>query len=200
MSESPESPEPAVDDGGGQRRVLAIVLGAVAAAALGVAAFSPHWLGNAAIGDDTTITMGLRATETCSGGGVICVSASIAQVAEQANSTAAFPTFGWITFVACLIGCGGLVISVALGLARRAPQWPMAPTTLAFLAIALALITGCVFCAIKPGEGGFIGVGWGFYVFGLGVIAGLPASHLLARVLRPPDPDLMADAMNPDDF
>jgi hypothetical protein len=197
MTESPDAaPAPAP----APRRAIAIVLGLLAAAALGVAAFSPHWLGNAVIFDEAQVTMGLRTVETCSGGGVICVSATIGQVAEQAESTAAFPAFGWITFVACLIGAGALVISVALVLARRTPLWPMAPTTLAFLAVAIALITGCVFCAIKPGEGGVIGVGWGFYVFGLGVIGGLPASQLLARALRPPDPDLMADAMNPDDF
>ena len=66
MTESPEAaPVP--------RRAIAIVLGVLAAAALGVAAFSPHWLGNAVIFDEAQVTMGLRSFEKCSDGGVICV-------------------------------------------------------------------------------------------------------------------------------
>jgi hypothetical protein len=39
-----------------------------------------------------------------------------------------------------------------------------------------------------------------FWVFGAGALAGLAGASLLAKINRPKDPDLMADAMNPDDF
>jgi hypothetical protein len=64
----------------------------------------------------------------------------------------------------------------------------------------LALISACVFVATKPGGNGALGVGVGFWVFGGGAVLGIASAQLLARVIRPADPDLMADAMDPDQF
>jgi hypothetical protein len=54
--------------------------------------------------------------------------------------------------------------------------------------------------ATKPGEAGSVGVAWSFWAFGLGAVTGLAGAQLLARQLRPADPDLLSDAMNPDQF
>ena len=39
-----------------------------------------------------------------------------------------------------------------------------------------------------------------FWVFGAGAVMGIAGAQMLARVNRPPDLDLMEDAMNPDQF
>jgi hypothetical protein len=74
------------------------------------------------------------------------------------------------------------------------------PTTIALLGVMIGLLTGCVFVATKPGEAGSVGVAWSFWAFGLGAVTGLAGAQLLARQLRPADPDLLSDAMNPDQF
>jgi hypothetical protein len=63
-----------------------------------------------------------------------------------------------------------------------------------------AMAAGCVFVATKPGPAGMLGVDLGFWAFGAGTVIGILGAQLLAKELRPPDPDLLADAMNPDDF
>ena len=45
-----------------------------------------------------------------------------------------------------------------------------------------------------------VGVGISFWIFGIGAVIGIFVSTVLAKVNRPEDPDLMDDAMNPDQF
>jgi hypothetical protein len=112
----------------------------------------------------------------------------------------AFATFGWIAFIACLIAGLSLAVAGALVVAKRRVALPIMPTTTALLSIVVALVAGCVFAALKPGPPGYAGVSLAFFVFGGGVIAGLGSSLMLNRLLRPVDPDLLSDAMNPDQF
>ena len=77
---------------------------------------------------------------------------------------------------------------------------PISPATVAILGIMFGMIAGCVFVATKPGGTGGVGVGWSFWAFGIGCVAGIVAAQLLAKQIRPPDPDLLHDAMNPDQF
>jgi len=85
-------------------------------------------------------------------------------------------------------------------LAKQRVVLPIMPTTTALLSIGIALICGCVFVATKPGPPGYVGVGLGFFAFGGGVILGLWSSLYLNKLLRPHNPDLLDDAMNPDQF
>ncbi|MGH9883906.1 MAG: hypothetical protein ACREBE_00135, partial [bacterium] len=66
--------------------------------------------------------------------------------------------------------------------------------------IMIGLISGCVFVATKPGDVGTVGVAWSFWAFGIGSVAGIAGAQLLAKQIRPADPDLLQDAMNPDRF
>jgi hypothetical protein len=77
---------------------------------------------------------------------------------------------------------------------------PIAPSSLALLSIMAGLIAGCVFVATKPGPPGYVGVGISFWLFGAGAMLAVPGAILLAKVNRPPDPDLLEGAMNPDQF
>ncbi|MBS1121398.1 MAG: hypothetical protein H6Q90_3626 [Deltaproteobacteria bacterium] len=114
--------------------------------------------------------------------------------------SSAFAPLGWITFISCLVAGLSLAIAGALVLAKRRLVLPIMPTTTALLSIVVALVAGCVFAALKPGPPGYAGVSVAFFVFGGGVVAGLASSLMLNKLLRPEDPDLLSDAMNPEQF
>lgn len=115
-------------------------------------------------------------------------------------TSGAFSTAGWIAFVACLVAAAGLITAAALVFARKQKQLPVSPASIALLGIFGALVAGCIFAATKPGPPGMMGVDVGFWAFGIGCVTGIIGSQLLAKQLRPPDPDLLADAMDPDEF
>ena len=119
---------------------------------------------------------------------------------ELKVASSAFAPLGKVTFVACLVSAASLLIATALVLARKRLVLPMMPTTLALLGILVALVAGPVFAALKPGPAGYVGVSSGFFLFGGGIVAGLASALMLNKLLRPVDPDLLSDAMNPDQF
>jgi len=119
---------------------------------------------------------------------------------DDKYASSAFAPMGWATFVLCLLAALGLLGAAALALQHKRPDLPIAPTTVALLATMLALITGCVFVATKPGGPGFVGVAMGFWAFGIGAVMAIAAAQMLAKINRPVDPDLLADAMNPEQY
>jgi hypothetical protein len=194
-------------------RMLGIGLAVVAAACLIYAAFTHHWLANSSNYED--IGFGLRSNFDCEGlGTMTCVETSNsdlvdtmrAQLHEQGldkddrMTSGAFAPCGWVTLVAIFLAAFGLLAAAGMAAGRRTPLWPMSPSTLALLGIMASLIAGCVFAATKPGPPGYVGVGVSFWVFGAGAVLGIAGAQLLAKVNRPQDPDLMQDAMNPDEF
>ena len=160
-------------------RGLAIALSLAAAAALIYAALTHEWLASA----DSSVTFGLRPN-----------------VADFEHVSSAFVPMGWATLVACLLAAFGLLAAAGIAIAGKRPDLPMAPTTIALLAVMASLITGCVFVATKPGPPGMVGVGPSFWIFGAGAVVGIAGAQMLAKVNRPVDPDLMEDAMNPEHF
>jgi hypothetical protein len=183
-------------------RALGIVLALGAAALLVAACFSHRWLANKHLGDFGYSPL---AFQQC---GATCETISNFQVAEIASDSpfeenrvpAAFPVAGLITFAVLLIAAAGLVIAAGIAAAHRRPNLPISPTTFALLGIMIGLISGCVFVATKPGGVGAVGVAWSFWAFGIGSVAGIAGAQLLATQIRPSDPDLLQDAMNPDQF
>ena len=126
--------------------------------------------------------------------------AFVAQATEELRASGAFPVLGWITLACAALAALSLLVSAALVLGKKHIMWPIMPTTTAILGIAFGLITGCVFVALKPGPAGYVGVHLGFWAFGAGVIAGLVAALMLNKHLRPHDPDLLEDSMNPEHY
>jgi len=192
-------------------RIPPIALALLGAIALLFSAMSTRWLVNA--GDNGSIEMGLRATTECGSVGMLlgprpdeCRTKGNSDYASEWKTetgqyySAAFAPCGWITSIACIIGALGLLAAAGLALAKKQPQLPMSPSSLSLLALMPGLISGCVFVATKPGPSGFVGVGIAFWIFGIGAVLGLAGSIMLARVNRPVDPDLMADALDPDNF
>jgi hypothetical protein len=183
-------------------RALGIALALGAAALLVAACFSHRWLANKHLGDFGYSPL---AFQQC---GARCEAISNFQVAEIASDSpfeesrisAAFPIAGLLTFVVLLVAAAGLVVGAGIALAHGRPNLPISPTTFALLGIMIGLISGCVFVATKPGGVGAVGVAWSFWAFGIGSVAGIAGAQLLARQIRPADPDLLHDAMNPERF
>lgn len=183
-------------------RGVGIVLAVAAAGCLVAACFSHRWLANKHLGDLGYSPLSYQQCEAA------CETMSNFQVAgiaegfpfEEHRVSAAFPLAGLITFVVLLVAAAGLLVAASIAVAHRRPDLPVSPTTFALLGIMVGLLSGCVFVATKPGEVGAVGVAWGFWAFGIGSVAGIAAAQLLAKQIRPADPDLLHDAMNPDQF
>jgi hypothetical protein len=111
-----------------------------------------------------------------------------------------FPHAGCIAFGACLVSAAALLVAAALAYARIKKDMPISPASVALLGLMAAMAAGCVFVATKPGPAGMLGVDLGFWAFGGGAVLGILGAQLLAKELRPPDPDLLADALSPADF
>lgn len=101
----------------------------------------------------------------------------------------AFGIAGWITSVALALAILGLFISGLFILLGRTPTWPISPTTISFLSLVVAIISGCVFAAMKPGPAKVFGISWGFGVFVIGASVAILGSLLMARALAPPVDD-----------
>ena len=194
-----------------QHPMLAIALAIVAALGLCFASFSTRWLAN--YGTEGSIEMGLRSTTECGSVGMLlgpapgeCRTTSSGDYAKEWNVSegryysASWAPFGFVTLVASLLGAFGLFAGAGVGFANTKPQLPVSPSSIALISIMISMIAGCVFVAIKPGVPGMAGVGIAFWVFGAGAVVGIGSAIMLAKVNRPADPDLMDDAMNPDNF
>ncbi|MCW5802193.1 MAG: hypothetical protein KIT31_07380 [Deltaproteobacteria bacterium] len=211
-------------------RIVALVLAVLSVGALGYAAMSKRWLYNPRTVDTgAEIGFGPRGMFMCEEEGCQAMSnselvalfkdivagaeqraaadpnnptlsATAAKAREMARASAAFSPFGWITFVAIAIAALSLLVAAVLVALKKRILLPVMPTTTALLGCMIGLITGCVFVAVKPGPTGFVGVNFGFWAFGGGVIAGIASCLMLNKLMRPHDPDLLDDAMNPEDF
>ena len=131
---------------------------------------------------------------------MIAAQAEATMAADTLQTSGAFPLLGWITAVSCLVAAVSLVVITLLAIANRRVLWPVMPTTTALLGVAIGLICGCVFVAVKPGAAGFVGVSYGFWVFGGGCVLGLAAATLLNKHIRPLDMDLLEDSMDPENY
>jgi hypothetical protein len=183
-------------------RALGILVAVLAAGCLIAACLSHRWLANRHVGDFGYSPLSFQ---QC---GATCETISNFQVSDIASDSpfseqrvsAAFPIAGLVSFVVLLVAAVGLLVAAAIAATGKRPELPVAPTTVALLGLMIGLISGCVFVATKPGGVGVVGVAWSFWAFGVGAVAGLAGAQLLARQIRPADPDLLHDAMNPDQF
>lgn len=187
-------------------RMTAIVVGVAAAALLIFAAVSKTWLARPGMYELGFGPLG------CSKCGVVvgedggmsngAFITALRDLGDDAAKTAssAFAPMGWATFGLCAVAALALLAAAGLALARKRPDLPVAPTSVALLALMGALITGMVFVATKPGGPGFVGVSLGFWAFSAGAVGGILSAQMLAKLLRPVDPDLLDGAMNPEQY
>ncbi len=187
-------------------RALAILLALVASVCLGFSQVSQRWLLSPAAAPGSACATTTSATTIKMPASSARTSTSPTRAGarrrngERDQILSVFPWLGWAT--SGLIGLGelGLVASMIVAALRKRPLWIISPTTIALLPLMVAMITGCLFCATKPGKASFVGVAIGFWVFGTSEICSIIAALLLSRAIRPHDQDLAAGAMNPDEF
>ena len=211
-------------------QILAVVLAVLAAGAFAYACVSKMWLFNPRNKALFEVGMGLVSNYECSPEGECRTLSNRALVDEfhkelaevqrrakedptdsavqdfavkaqdEFHASDVWPVLGWITLVCCGIASLSLFVCAGIVLARKRILWPIMPTTTAILGIAVGLITGCVFVALKPGPPGYVGVQLGFFLFGAAVVVGIAATLMLAKQMRPDDPDLLEDSMNPEHY
>lgn len=181
-------------------RQLALGLAIAAALCMLYGGFTKKWLVNG--GSHSEYGFGLRSNYQCATGyddKQRCEEHSNGEVVDlfkQMNpkfASGAFVPTGWITFIALLLAALGLAGAAAMAAAKKPMDLPIAPTTIGLLFSMIALITGCVFVATKPGPPGMVGVGLSFWIFGVGSVMGIVGAQMLAKVNRPPDPEWTVD-------
>jgi hypothetical protein len=191
-------------------RPMATALCFVAAVCLIFGAFTRSWLVNA--GRYQEIGFGLRSMFECGqsygfedGKEIkkeVCSNQSNDEFIKKWKSfndpagkmvSKAFTPLGLVTFVLSLLGALGLLGAAAYGALGKPMRLPIAPTTIALLALMVGLITGCVFVATAPGPTGMVGVGMSFWIFGVGCVMGIAGSQLIAKLNRPPDEEWTVD-------
>jgi hypothetical protein len=183
-------------------RSAGIVLAVISAGCLIAACFSHRWLANRRAGDFGYSPLSYEdCRSTCQVPSNFQVFDNAGKVPfEEQRVSRAFPIAGAVTFTVLLVAAAGLLVAAAIAAVGQRPNLPVFPTTIALLAVMIGLVSGCVFVATKPGAAGSVGVAWSFRAFGIGSVAGLAGAQLLARQIRPADPDLLDDAMNLDQF
>lgn len=183
-------------------RMLGIGLAVAAAALLLFAAFSRSWLARP-IGDHTfgfgpmgCQNCGIDGTGNSSNGAFMDAYKEF----DPEHVSSVFSPMGWVTFAVCVIAALGLLATAFLAFKKQRPELPMSPASLALLMIMIGLISGCVFVATKPGPVGLVGVAMGFWSFGVGAVLGIAGAQMLAKEIRPVDPDLLEGSMNPEQY
>ncbi len=151
---------------------MALVFAGAVLSAAGV--LTRDWWGGDGYG------IGVTSVESCVGDN--CTTASLSEVAGTANS--GWVTVGSILFYVALLGAFALVVVGGLTAANLRPYWPIAPTTIGFLASAGVIVLGVLFVFLKPQGLHYSGMQAGKSLFLLagGGIAGLMGSLFCAQV------------------
>jgi hypothetical protein len=197
------NPKPKKDN-----RQLAIGLAIAAAALLIFSAFSRSWVERPGL--DSGVGFGPMGCHDCgivvgepgnmsNGAFVAAMRKELGSEGER-NSSAAFAPMGWVTFGLALLAGLALLWGAFVAYQNKRPELSVSPPSIALLALMVGMITACVFVATKPGGPGFVGVSLGFWAFGGGLVAGIVGAQMIAKMIRPVDPDLLDGAMNPDSY
>lgn len=198
------NPKPKSDN-----RQLAIGLAIAAAALLIFSAFSRSWVERPGL--ESSIGFGPMGCHGCAivvgkpdgnmsnGAFVSAMRESLGSEADRITS-GAFAPMGWVTFGLALLAGIGLLWGAFVTYQNKRPELPISPSSISLLSLMGAMITGCVFVATKPGGPGFVGVSLGFWAFGAGLVCGIIGAQMVAKLIRPIDPDLLDGAMNPDSY
>ena len=179
-------------------RMLAIGLCIAAIVCFGYAAFSHRWLENTHGGVNAGFS--LIAFEACSF--EKCEAISNFEMIEQLKQrtlrreeppSGMFAPAGVITMGLSLLAVLALGGAVLLAWKRKRLALRVPITSVALLAIMAGLCTGCLFIAKKPGgQTGYdaVGVGPSFWAYAIACVVGIAGAQMLARYIKPIDPDL----------
>lgn len=182
--------EPVPENPAKKRQIAFGVTGAACLLIL-VALFTKSWLRPA---DPLEGGMGVRSYEVCFGDD--CESGTNKGLIEKFNQmlpekekrSPVFWIVGYVILISGLASVAFLAIAAALVAKGKFYLGKVAPMSVALLFLFLALIAGGVFMATNPTRGTALqlGTGWGFAVFGAGVVLGIVAAQMLTK-FKPAD-------------
>lgn len=92
-----------------------------------------------------------------------------------------FAYAGVATLFFSVIGAAALATAGGMAFKDKFIRTPIPLTTVALLALMIALITGCIFLGSIPNGILRGGVSWPFFLFGTGIVAGLAGAQMLAK-------------------
>ena len=197
-----------------EHREVGIGLAAAAGLALVIAAFTHGWLVNPYMGD---IHMGLISThmceshDNCDSMTNFALMSKLREVAEKDDSyiekmqlegrsafadantdtaqdiSGAFAPAGLVAMITCIIGGLALIATAVLAFKKIRIALPLHLSTIGLLAIMLSLAFGCIFIATKPGGMRGVGVGYSFWIFGIGSVVGIIGAQILNKLIKPPE-------------
>lgn len=149
----------------------------VAAGLLIAGIFSGQWISGGY--SETEINLGLRSVEVCLSD--ICDGSTYGELEGEGLGGARFA--GLLALVVGVFTALALLGSVLHQLFARGRHWFIAPTTVAILASAIAMIVGVVALVTlqKLTIAGQAGTGLGFAFYGLGAAAGLVSAIFIGR-------------------
>ena len=189
-----------------QKRKIAMILAFVSAALIVATLFTHGWL---RAGGGMDAGFGLMSVKGCHEGA--CSSVSNKELIDGINKevkrakamgysdpsleekSPVFWLTGYATLGLGLLAVAGLVAAgVTLGQGKLMLR-PVAPTSVAMVCLFLSLVTACIFVATNPTRGGMselgqMGVGWGFWIFGIGTVVGIVAVPMILK-FKPVEPD-----------
>jgi hypothetical protein len=108
---------------------------------------------------------------------------------EMFHWSGAFIPMARTVLIALVIAVICLALSAGLVAAGKRGRFPIYPTTPAVMALAVALVAGCILVAHSPGPSGYVGIGPCYWAFGVGVVTGVLAAIWLSPHLHPKDED-----------
>lgn len=177
-------------------RMLGIGLTVGAALLIAYACVSHRWLENTQF-EGAFIGFSLLSFEACMND--TCETKSNFEIMAEAkkrrseHASSVFAPAGIATLVLLGISALALLGTAAVAWTKKRPKLAVPPQTVALLTIMLALLAGCAFIGTKPGGIGAVGVGIGFWAFGIGSVLGIVGAQILAKMIKPIDPDLPAE-------
>ncbi len=174
--------------------VIGLLAGAAGIALFMVGLFSNDWVVGRDFGIDTHV--GLRAETLCQvvqpdpgqEGTGTCITVGFDEIANSPSAIDGFDTFSLlaaITFYGGLACCGVVLLLMVLGLAKKYPNLPIAPSTLGIVLSFGSVVMIALVLALHPWKKVGWGTGWSIMVAGGGAAGCLLAAIMLGR-LRPP--------------
>jgi hypothetical protein len=200
-------------------RMLAIGLAVAAALCLLFAAVSKHWVGRpGGYWISQPVGFGPTGCDNCGaflleGGGDMTNGKFMTQLREDIVETGgfagamyadesfrsvdkltskAFAPMGWVTFGLGIVAGISLLVTAFLAFKKQRKDLPVSPASIALLSTMGAMITGMVFVATKPLGPMGVGVQYGFWIFGTGLVLGIIAAQMLSKLIKPIDEEMVA--------
>ena len=175
-----------------KKKQIALIVTAVACLAIAVTLFTKHWLAPA---DPLEGGMGLRSYSICFGdqceeGTNKALIAEFNQRSSKSDQKSPiFWVMGYAVIIVGIFSIGLLAAGAALVAQGKFFLGSVAPASLALLSLFLGLILACIFVATNPtkGSGMQLGVGWSFWLYGVGTVTGIVGAQMLNKFKPAPD-------------